>query len=69
MGAIRVQSVVAEPLTKAVQVFLPAMQSYSEKVLETYEVMVQSAEIEEESSGFTPPESWCVYVLTVWLCR
>lgn len=45
---------VAEPLTKAVQAFLPAMQSYSEKVLETYEVMVQSAEIEEESSGFTP---------------
>lgn len=65
---IRGQSVVAEPLTKAVQAFLPAMQSYSEKVLETYEVMVQSAEIEEESSGFTPPEAWCVYVLIVWPC-
>ncbi|OXG18206.1 hypothetical protein C361_04327 [Cryptococcus neoformans Tu259-1] len=63
----RLPSVVAEPLTKAVQAFLPAMQSYSEKVLETYEVMVQSAEIEEESSGFTPPEAWQLVSLQEYL--
>lgn len=61
----RGQPVVAEPLTKTVQTFLPDMQNYSEKVLETYEMIVQSAEIEEESSGFTPPEAWYVYVLTM----
>ncbi|KGB76012.2 hypothetical protein CNBG_1850 [Cryptococcus deuterogattii R265] len=59
--------VVAEPLTKAVQAFLPDMQNYSEKVLETYEVIVQSAEIEEESSGFTPPEAWQLVTLQEYL--
>ncbi|WVQ75456.1 hypothetical protein IAR50_005081 [Cryptococcus sp. DSM 104548] len=45
-------------LGTAIARLLPAMQAFSETLLQTYSSIVSAAEEEEESSGFTPPDGW-----------
>ncbi|ODN95713.1 hypothetical protein L198_04331 [Cryptococcus wingfieldii CBS 7118] len=50
-------------LASAIARLLPAMQAFSEALLQTYSSIVSAAEEEEESSGFTPPDGWSVLPL------
>ncbi|WVQ81411.1 hypothetical protein IAT38_003535 [Cryptococcus sp. DSM 104549] len=48
----------AGTLAGVFQQLLPAMETYSQLMAQTYETVVQTAEADDESSGFTPPEGW-----------
>ncbi|WWD21111.1 hypothetical protein CI109_105592 [Kwoniella shandongensis] len=51
------------PLGAVLQGMLPAMTSFSDLVTQTYSSAIQSAEAEEESSGFTALEGWQIVPL------
>ncbi|KAK8843371.1 hypothetical protein IAR55_007028 [Kwoniella newhampshirensis] len=46
------------PLNAVIQALLPSVAGFSDLMTQTYVSSVQSAEAEDESSGFTPLEGW-----------